>query len=155
MKIVNKKICVHCPTKKMMKKVLDKAVKEGGDLQRFSEKNWYGDDGDGGICIEFVRGKMEFETKKTMESDYSHLKIITANQYLGSKEIKEKPLIFIVSWEVKGCGDPQKRFATFTEADRKVRELVQDDNVITSSIDIVEIKNRWQITPTITIRKVK
>lgn len=70
-----------------------------------------------------------------------------------AKPVKpEQPKIFIVSWEVKGCGDPQERFVTFTEADRKARELGKDENIVEGSIDIVEIKNRWEVKSAITVK---
>lgn len=73
----------------------------------------------------------------------------------GKPEPKSKPDKFIVSWETKGCGDPQKRFPTLVEASKYARELAQNDDIVVSSIDIVEIKNRWQISSTIRIRQVK
>ena len=71
----------------------------------------------------------------------------------GLSDIKtgtEKPKKFIVSWEVKGCGDPQKRFETLKEANKFARELAKDED--NYGIDIVEYKNRWKITTSTSVR---
>ncbi len=158
MKIVNKEIYVHCPTEKLYVKVVDKLIEKenhslGNDGYNGMKKNCWSEYGkETTIDCSNDRNIFHRNPKSWYQENEPEMKMITANQYLGNKEPIDK---FIVSWNTKGCGDPQERFATFTEADKKARELTQDKDVVISSIDIVEIKNRWKITPIITIKKVK
>lgn len=66
-----------------------------------------------------------------------------------------KPHKFLVMWEIQGCGDPTEFFYTLINAKKKAADLSQDNNVIISSIKIIEIKTIWEVNPSITIEKVK
>ncbi len=66
--------------------------------------------------------------------DHSNLKLITG------KQPKPKKPTHIVTYDVKGCGDPHKLAYSEKEAKETSKELLKDNNVVEDSIVIYEIK---------------
>ncbi len=91
--------------------------------------------------------------KTVKENDGYYGLFISEEIRLVKEEEEEEPLNFIVSWEEKGCGDPQERFATLAEANKKARELGENEDML--NIDIVEIKNRWIVESKVAVKIIK
>lgn len=152
-----KNLMIHCPKEDEFIKVLKYLKKNGFTYRGGSGHDFYwenfgkestlriGDVREIGIeTISYYKDEVNSEFKT---SDYN---FITAKQLLNGEIPKEKVKVFIVSWEVKGCGDPQERFVTFVEASKKAKKLAEDEN--NYNIDIVEIKNRWEVKTSIIVK---
>lgn len=103
----------------------------------------------GKITVIQVNGwyKVEWENGENNTYEDNDLELV-------GKDKPEKPFKFILIYD-KTCGDPKEYFHTLAEGQKRMRELAKDKDVIVDSMDLIEIANRWKVTPSIIISKVK
>jgi len=144
-----KEYIILCKNKKELDDVEKEAIKLG--YEKFGD--WF--ETDYPIIVVYLEeDNKSFNTYENVS--YDDLKynkgLITTQVFLGGKE---KPYTHLVTWDIKDCGDPTEFFYSLNEAKEKATELSRDNDVVLSSIKIVEIKEMWEVVPNITINEVK
>jgi len=95
---------------------------------------------------------MNMEIKITKSGGYYKVgeKTIHSNwgDYIELMPIKYKPKkpTHLVTWDIKGCGDPTKFFTSEKDAKEFVKDLSERVNVVKDSIIFVEIKSSKKMT---------
>lgn len=145
-----KEYAILCESKQQVDNVNKKAVQLG-----YKENDYSIDPSEIFVMYLEENGSNQFNTyddvkeaKKDIEYNES---MITAAQFLGDKKIKERTCI--VTYDIRGCGDPTEWFETLLEAKKRALELAQNEDNI--NIRFGEMKSINEVIPSFKIKKIK
>ena len=66
----------------------------------------------------------------------------------------DAPAKYIVTYDLRGCGDPVEKFDTDSSMKKRVKELIMNSDVITESIMVYEVKNEKKVNVTFNVGNV-